>query len=414
MANEVHIQRLRGDTAKNDAYRGKDGELVINTDSKSVRIHDGVKTGGYGTIDAAHYATLPTSVPRDLRTGAHVTVGTGRLDGGNVPYSKSSVYAGNIITGGNNGVLAVQERSEGKFYIDATFPEATITKGTVTTGAVGDIDIVQNSVNNYTVNATFPVATASDNNPLTVANAASPGFSAEYARADHVHPVSFEKGTVTNGTTADVSFTRDGDSVKLNMVDPAYAGHSTSQAGSTMLAGNMPEGAIIIERAAGSEPVLKQKVGTTLVSTELSGGVQATYTADAQGTAAIINSVKEGALIVEGTGPINVTADVPVSATTGNTIERKTDGLFNPRSAVVTADSVETASVLPNLAEGAIIIEGPGDVVVETEAKVSSSANNAIIHKGDGIFVDAVRFSDVDPGVGSALPTGSVFLVYEV
>lgn len=363
MANEVHIQRLRGNTARNDAYRGKDGELVINEDSKSIRIHDGVKTGGYGTIDAIHYDTLPDDVPQDLRTGAHVIVGNGRLDGGNVPSTKSSVYAGNTITGGNTGVLVVQERSEGKFYINTTFPEATIAKGTATTaGATGDIEIVQNSVNNYTVNATFPEATIVEGTVKTEGDEGK---------------LEIVKNS-TNNFTVNATFPE----------SEVYAAHSDSEDGSEELKELMPDGGIIIERADGAKPVLKQIVDGELVATELSGGVQATYTANADETSSIIDEVEEGALIVEGSGPLNITANIPLSSTQGNTLEMQSDGMYNPRSAVITANAGETASVLPNLAEGALIIEGPGDVVVTTEARVSEDEDNIITRMADGIAVN--------------------------
>lgn len=82
MAEQTHIQRLRGNTAKNDVYTGLAGELTINTDSKSLRVHDGLKQGGYGTIRAAHIdGDLPSSVPVDFATGAHITCGDGPLAG---------------------------------------------------------------------------------------------------------------------------------------------------------------------------------------------------------------------------------------------------------------------------------------------------------------------------------------------
>lgn len=42
----IRVQFVRGDTAKNDAYTGRDGELTIDTERNEVRIHDGVTAGG--------------------------------------------------------------------------------------------------------------------------------------------------------------------------------------------------------------------------------------------------------------------------------------------------------------------------------------------------------------------------------
>lgn len=114
MAAQQHIQRLRGDTSKNDGYTGLAGELTVNTDSSSLRIHNGSKVGGFGTIDAAHYNALPTSVPNDLRTGAHVTVGTGRLDGGTSTTAAS--LAGNGLVAQAN-TLAVDFNNLDSKYV---------------------------------------------------------------------------------------------------------------------------------------------------------------------------------------------------------------------------------------------------------------------------------------------------------
>ena len=326
---------------------------------------------------------------------------------------------------------------------DHRHPMQVVSKGNITKGENGDITVTTVGLESK-INVQFPEYVASDNAPLTVADAANAGSSKEYARADHQHPVSFEKGTVSNGTAANVSFTRDGNSVKLNMVDPAYAGHTDSESASNTMAATMPDGGIIIERTPGEKPVLKQKIGSTLEATKL-GGTQATYTADSSETATILPDVEEGALIVEGTGPIVIDADVAVSAETGNTLERKTDGLFVPKSAVITANAGETDSILPSLAEGSLIVEGPGEIVIETDARVSSEIGNGIVKKADGIFVDSSQFGGAisseannavvskpdgiyvdsttfgakvtygtsDPGAGSTLATGSLYLVYE-
>lgn len=42
----IRVQFVRGDTAKNDAYTGRDGELTIDTERGEVRIHDGNTPGG--------------------------------------------------------------------------------------------------------------------------------------------------------------------------------------------------------------------------------------------------------------------------------------------------------------------------------------------------------------------------------
>lgn len=46
-ADEKHkLQIKRGDTDKNNAYVGQPGEITMDTDAKTIRIHDGETTGG--------------------------------------------------------------------------------------------------------------------------------------------------------------------------------------------------------------------------------------------------------------------------------------------------------------------------------------------------------------------------------
>lgn len=58
MADQTHVQHLRGDTAKNDAFTGAVGELTIDTQVKTVRMHDGVKVGGYPLVSTVNNQTI--------------------------------------------------------------------------------------------------------------------------------------------------------------------------------------------------------------------------------------------------------------------------------------------------------------------------------------------------------------------
>lgn len=399
MSDKVHVQNLRGNTASNDGYLGKEGELVVNLESHSLRVHDGVTTGGHGTVYAASSETAAYAAMNDLAEGAIVIVGTStpyklyQKIGANLVLkdleADVDIHKGTITTAGEEGSLTIRKLGY-DYYFDVNFPfvEAVVNKGTVKVeGTTGSLNVTKNGTSNYTIDATFPeVPVPSDVSPKTPAADAIAGNSKDFARADHQHPLVFEKGTVTNGTTADVSFERDGHKVKLNMVDPKYAGYSTSESASEELAATMPDGAVIIERID-DKPFLKQKVGSDLVTTQL-GGIQATYTEDSDETASILDDVEEGALIVEGTGPIVIDADVPISAVSGNTLERRADGLFHPKNTAITANAAETEAILPNLAEGTIIIEGPGEILVETAARVSSDEDNIITSMSDGISVN--------------------------
>jgi hypothetical protein len=56
------IQFKRGTTTQSDAYRGAEGEVIINTTKDTIVVHDGVETGGYEII-RADLSNLDANVP---------------------------------------------------------------------------------------------------------------------------------------------------------------------------------------------------------------------------------------------------------------------------------------------------------------------------------------------------------------
>ncbi|MBQ4070614.1 MAG: hypothetical protein IJD52_04580 [Alphaproteobacteria bacterium] len=59
--NKHKLQIKRGDTDKNDIYIGQPGEITMDTDTRTIRVHDGETTGG---IALAKYDELPN--PQDI------------------------------------------------------------------------------------------------------------------------------------------------------------------------------------------------------------------------------------------------------------------------------------------------------------------------------------------------------------
>ncbi|WP_295914566.1 hypothetical protein [uncultured Bartonella sp.] len=47
----TQVQQLRGTTEENNAFTGKSGVLTVDTEKKDIRVHDGVKQGGYSIMD---------------------------------------------------------------------------------------------------------------------------------------------------------------------------------------------------------------------------------------------------------------------------------------------------------------------------------------------------------------------------
>lgn len=81
MADQHHVQLLRGRTASNDAFTGKIGEVTVNTDTGALRVHDGVTPGGRGTVDAVYVdeGQVPASVPKDWDVGTIIIEGPGAI-----------------------------------------------------------------------------------------------------------------------------------------------------------------------------------------------------------------------------------------------------------------------------------------------------------------------------------------------
>ena len=51
----------RGNTATNNAYKGYAGELTINTETKTIRVHDGTTVGGTELVTTVFNNFSPTN-----------------------------------------------------------------------------------------------------------------------------------------------------------------------------------------------------------------------------------------------------------------------------------------------------------------------------------------------------------------
>ena len=81
------VLTLRGNTIQNNRYTGLPGELTVDTEAKTIRIHDGVTPGGntvQGGSSASSYAN------------ANVKVYLTQFDGNIVPSANVTYTLGNI------------------------------------------------------------------------------------------------------------------------------------------------------------------------------------------------------------------------------------------------------------------------------------------------------------------------------
>lgn len=76
MADNVQIQFLRGTTAENDAYTGREGEFTVDLEKNELRLHDGETKGGHGLQsggDASNILVWDKSVTEDLGSAEEKT-----------------------------------------------------------------------------------------------------------------------------------------------------------------------------------------------------------------------------------------------------------------------------------------------------------------------------------------------------
>ena len=73
-----HLQLLRGNTSKQAAYTGKEGELIYNTQLKNLWVHDGSTKGGK---QIACSADIPTKMSQLLNDVGYATLTNPNLSG---------------------------------------------------------------------------------------------------------------------------------------------------------------------------------------------------------------------------------------------------------------------------------------------------------------------------------------------
>lgn len=72
----TQIQRRRGTTAQHSTFTGALGELTVDTDKKTVVVHDGITAGGHPLAVASKYAPLASPALTDVPTAPTATAGT--------------------------------------------------------------------------------------------------------------------------------------------------------------------------------------------------------------------------------------------------------------------------------------------------------------------------------------------------
>tara|TARA_R100001443_G_scaffold12269_2_gene21757 strand:+ start:12252 stop:12653 length:402 start_codon:yes stop_codon:yes gene_type:complete len=112
----TQVQFRRGSTPENNAFKGAQGEITVDTSERTLRVHDGSLTGGYpllkrdGTnseLAAGNLSSCALKFANDSNTGinrpgadqlAFVTGGVARLT---IDSSGAATFSGNVSVNGN-------------------------------------------------------------------------------------------------------------------------------------------------------------------------------------------------------------------------------------------------------------------------------------------------------------------------
>lgn len=136
------VQFRRGTTAQNDAFTGADGELSIDTDKKSIRIHDNSTSGGEEVVVVSATQTLTNkTLTSPTITGVSPTVtisgavtGTGTLTNlGDVTITTTATNDPTITLAGDLSGSATLTNL-GSATLTATIVANSVALGTDTTG----------------------------------------------------------------------------------------------------------------------------------------------------------------------------------------------------------------------------------------------------------------------------------------
>ena len=144
MATQVQLRR--GTTTQNNAFTGANGELSVDTDVKTIRLHDGLTAGGGATL--VNTTVAQTLLNKTFSTGsvwngtpvpmAYGGTGSGLTAvAGAVPYSTGSVMA--LSAAGTSGQVLVSGGTNSPVWVNASSVTAgsAITATTATNIAGG-------------------------------------------------------------------------------------------------------------------------------------------------------------------------------------------------------------------------------------------------------------------------------------
>ena len=133
------VQFRRGTTAQNDAFTGAVGEVSVDTDKDTLRVHDGSTAGGFEVVNTASTQTISNkTIGSDLLPSADSAydLGSPSFKWKDLHLSGSTIFLGGLVLKDVGGSLSVQDSAGSS--LAGSFSTLTTT-GNVTIG--GDLTI---------------------------------------------------------------------------------------------------------------------------------------------------------------------------------------------------------------------------------------------------------------------------------
>lgn len=110
----TQVQFRRGTTTQNNAFTGANGELSVDTDIKTIRLHDGVTGGGAATM--LNTTTAQTALNKTFSTGSIWNGSPVALAYGGTGASLSAI-AGAVAYSGNSGLALTAAGTSGQVLV---------------------------------------------------------------------------------------------------------------------------------------------------------------------------------------------------------------------------------------------------------------------------------------------------------
>ena len=356
------VQFRRGTTAQNDAFTGAVGEISVDTQKDTLRVHDGSTAGGFEILSANATQTITNKTPNQ----SWVPAADSAYDLGSASYkwrslylSGSTLYLGGLVLKDNNGVLSVQDSAGGVLAGSFSTLETT---GNVTVG--GNL-----IVNGTTTTLNTSTLDVEDLN-ITIAKGAADSASANGA------------GITVDGSGAYIIYDAVGDTWNLNK--PLGVGYNAIQTYTTT---QLAEGNNLYYTTARADSDAKAAI---------SGSTGITYSAGVISTndAQIVHDNLSGFVANEhidhtsvtltagagltGGGDISSSRSFAVGAGTGITVNADDVAISNT---TVTAASYGSSSASPTFtvnAQGQLT--AAADVNIDHDALTNFVANEHIDH----------------------------------